>query len=64
MGKKFEYDVFYVDNNNFYLDLKIIILTIVHLFFRKGINTMDEKIMPEFLGVKKNKSEFENKKLK
>ena len=51
--KKFEYDVFYVDNNNFYLDLKIIILTIVHLFFRKGINTMDEKIMPEFLGVKK-----------
>lgn len=36
--KKFEYDVWYVDNLSFWLDLKILFLTIKKVFVREGIS--------------------------
>jgi len=36
--KKFEYDVWYVDNISFLLDLKILFLTIKKVFVREGIS--------------------------
>jgi lipopolysaccharide/colanic/teichoic acid biosynthesis glycosyltransferase len=39
-GKKFELDVWYVDNLSFLLDLKIIFLTIKKVFIRENINSV------------------------
>ena len=50
--QKFEYDVFYVDNQSFSLDLKIILKTIDKVINRKDINNSDNVNMPEFLGTK------------
>lgn len=36
--KKFELDVYYVDNINFFFDLKILLLTIKKVFIREGIS--------------------------
>ena len=36
--KKFEYDVWYVDNLSFLLDIKILLLTIKKVFVREGIS--------------------------
>ncbi len=36
--KKFEYDVWYVDNISFTLDLKILFLTVKKVFVREGIS--------------------------
>ena len=36
--KKFELDVWYVDHISFWLDIKIIFLTIKKVFIREGIN--------------------------
>jgi lipopolysaccharide/colanic/teichoic acid biosynthesis glycosyltransferase len=38
-SKRFEYDVWYVDNMNFLLDLKILCLTVKKVFIREGVNT-------------------------
>lgn len=46
--KRLEYDVKYVEKQSFILDLKIILLTIVILFTRKGISPIDDEIMAEF----------------
>ena len=35
--KKFEYDIWYVENISFLLDLKIVLLTIKKVFKREGI---------------------------
>lgn len=43
-GKKFELDVWYVDNLSFVLDLKIFFLTIKKVFVREGIDNSNEKI--------------------
>jgi undecaprenyl phosphate N,N'-diacetylbacillosamine 1-phosphate transferase len=37
--KKFEYDVWYVDNISFFLDIKVLFLTIHKVLKREGINT-------------------------
>ena len=37
--KKFEYDVWYVDNISFLLDIKILFLTIKKVFVREGISS-------------------------
>lgn len=50
--QKFEYDVWYVKNASFLLDLKIIFLTIKRVLFPKNINTRDNTNMPEFKGNK------------
>jgi len=48
--KKFKFDVWYVDNRSFLLDLKIILLTIKKVLIRDGISAEGEATMPEFKG--------------
>ncbi len=50
--KKFEYDLYYVDNISFLFDLKIIFLTIYKVFKREGINANNEVTMEKFKGSK------------
>ncbi len=46
--KKFKYDIYYVDNISFLLDIKILIKTILKVFIREGINAKGESTMSEF----------------
>lgn len=48
--EKFRLDVWYVDNWNLLLDLKIILLTIVKVLRREGISAQGHATMPEFMG--------------
>ncbi|WP_024740427.1 sugar transferase [Tenacibaculum maritimum] len=52
--RKFELDTWYVDNVNFLIDLKILILTIKKVLDRKGINSKTNATMETFMG-KNNK---------
>ena len=49
--QKFEYDVWYVDNRSFWLDLKILWLTAWRVLTRQGINADVETTMNEFMGT-------------
>jgi lipopolysaccharide/colanic/teichoic acid biosynthesis glycosyltransferase len=49
---KFKLDVWYVDNQSIWLDIKIMLLTVIKVVKRDGINPYDEEFMPEF---RKNK---------
>lgn len=48
--EKFKLDVWYVDNQSFWLDLKILALTIKKVFMREGISAEGEATMPKFTG--------------
>ena len=48
--EKFESDVWYVENRNFWLDLKIIFLTIKKVLVREGISAAGEATMSKFTG--------------
>lgn len=48
--KKFELDVWYVDHCSFFLDLKIIFLTIKKVLIREGISQQGEATMEFFTG--------------
>ncbi len=48
--KKFEYDVWYVDNISFALDVKIFFLTLKKVFVREGISQQGEATMEIFKG--------------
>lgn len=48
---RFKLDVWYVDNWSVWLDLKIIIRTIVSVFRREGITQQGRATMDEFLGT-------------
>lgn len=48
--KKFELDVWYVDHCSFWLDLKIIFLTIKKVFIREGISQEGQATMEAFNG--------------
>ncbi|WOC51494.1 hypothetical protein BPO_0847 [Bergeyella porcorum] len=50
--KKFEYDVWYVDNISFLLDCKILLLTILKVFKSEGINEEGQATSQEFKGNK------------
>lgn len=50
--KKFEYDVYYVDNMSLLLDIKIIYLTVKSVFRREGINQNEQTTMEPFKGSK------------
>jgi sugar transferase EpsL len=54
--EKFALDVWYVDNQNLWLDLKILWLTLVKVFKAEGISQEGWATMPEFMGpeIKKN----------
>lgn len=47
---KFNYDIQYVETLSFFLDIKILFLTIINVLKRDGINSENNEIMPEFLG--------------
>ena len=49
---KFKLDVCYVDNQSFWLDLKIIFLTIKKVVVREGISAAGEVTMTKFTGSK------------
>lgn len=49
--EKFNYDLWYVDNKSFWLDMKIIFLTVKKVFVREGIN-QDDKITMEYFNGK------------
>tara|TARA_B100000427_G_scaffold313216_1_gene305354 strand:+ start:107 stop:697 length:591 start_codon:yes stop_codon:yes gene_type:complete len=51
--KKFEYDVWYVDNRSFKLDLIIIVKTIGQVITGKGISHKNHPTMEEFMGTNK-----------
>ena len=46
--KKFEYDVWYVKNINFILDVRILLKTVKKVFISEGISPEDQPIMPTF----------------
>ena len=50
--EKFRYDINYVNDYSFLLDIKIIIKTIIVLLFKKNVRAKDQEIMPEFMGSK------------
>jgi len=50
---KFDYDLWYVDNQSFLLDIKIILLTIVKVIIRDGVSSYGEETMYKFTGTKK-----------
>ncbi|WP_421976497.1 sugar transferase [Roseivirga seohaensis] len=47
---KFEYDVWYVDNCSFWLDIKILFLTVAKVFKTEGISSEKSVTMERFLG--------------
>lgn len=51
-SEKFKLDVWYVDNQNFWLDLKILFLTVKKVFVREGISAEGEATMSKFKGAK------------
>ena len=50
--QKFAYDVWYVDNQSLWLDIKILFLTVWKVVKRDGISAEGESTMPEFMGSK------------
>jgi lipopolysaccharide/colanic/teichoic acid biosynthesis glycosyltransferase len=51
--EKFKLDTWYVDNRTFWLDLKIIFLTIRKVVVRDGISAQGEATMSRFTGTPK-----------
>jgi lipopolysaccharide/colanic/teichoic acid biosynthesis glycosyltransferase len=49
-GEKFELDVWYVDNQSFFLDVKILLLTMKKVLRRDGISAVGEATMSKFTG--------------
>lgn len=49
--EKFNYDVWYVDNLSFALDMKIILMTVKKIFTREGISQEGQATMEEFMGT-------------
>ena len=48
--EKFKLDVWYVDNKSFFLDVKIILMTVSKVLNRDGINAVGEATMSKFTG--------------
>jgi sugar transferase EpsL len=52
--QKFEYDIFYVNNQSFLLDMKILWMTFIKVLAGKDINANQHATMPEFMGSNNN----------
>ncbi|WFE72051.1 sugar transferase [Halomonas sp. M1] len=50
--KKFDYDIWYVDNQTFLLDVKILLLTVKKVFVKEGISYSGDVAMPNFKASK------------
>ena len=48
--EKFRLDVWYVDNHSFWLDLKILFMTVRRVVVREGISATGDATMPKFIG--------------
>ena len=59
---KFRLDVWYVDHQSFWLDIKIIFLTVKKVFFKEGISQQGHATMPVFMGTQviENKKDSSN----
>lgn len=49
--EKFKLDVWYVDHKSFWLDIKIVLLTVKKVLFRDGISAQNNVTMPKFTGT-------------
>ena len=49
---KFKFDVWYVDNISFWLDIKILVLTVKKVIIKEGISADEHVTMPLFTGKK------------
>lgn len=47
---KFKYDIWYVDNQSLFLDMKIIYLTVHKVIARQDVSPESQEIMPRFTG--------------
>lgn len=52
--QKFEYDVWYVENESLLLDLKILLLTVKKVFISEGISAEGQATMTKFMGSKES----------
>ncbi len=52
--EKFKLDVWYVENQSMWLDIKILLLTVVRILRRDGVNSSETETMPKFTGTLKN----------
>ena len=52
-GEKFAFDVWYIDNSSFWLDLKIVVKTFFVVLNRRNINSSKAATMEEFEGYTK-----------
>lgn len=50
--QKFEYDVWYVENQSLWLDIKILFLTVKKVFISEGISQEGQATMQKFTGTK------------
>lgn len=50
--QKFKYDIEYVDNYSFFMDMKILFLTVKKVLIREGISQTEKVTMEEFKGNK------------
>ncbi|SUA48816.1 protein Pglb2 [Neisseria zoodegmatis] len=53
-NQKFQLDVWYIDNHSFWLDLKILLLTVKKVFVREGISAEGEATTTKFTGNEDN----------
>jgi lipopolysaccharide/colanic/teichoic acid biosynthesis glycosyltransferase len=58
--EKFALDVWYVDNQSFALDMKILAMTVWKVLGRKGISAGGEATMPEFMGTASPRGKSDN----
>lgn len=49
--KRFEYDLWYVENHSFLLDIKILAMTVKKVFRSEGINQSEQDTMERFKGI-------------
>ncbi|WP_053992535.1 sugar transferase [Mangrovimonas sp. TPBH4] len=53
--QKFEYDIWYVNNLSFLLDMKIMYLSIIRVLHKEDVYTIENDITPEFMGSPNSK---------
>lgn len=51
--EKFKLDIWYINNQSFWLDTKIVFLTVKKILIGEGVSANNEETMPKFLGNKK-----------
>lgn len=55
--EKFDFDIWYVENQSLLLDLRILAMTLLDLFRPKGISQRGHATMPKFTGTIRNQSD-------